>query len=81
MRHTRFVSSFVVCVVSVFLLASAVQAQNVTTWHNDMYRTGEQLNESILSPSTNVGTITVPTSGTNVDVFGLCSSQSGGCMQ
>jgi hypothetical protein len=61
MRHARFVSSLVVCVASLLLLASEVQAQNslcpapsvpdVTTWHNDNCRTGWQRNESSLTPA------------------------------
>jgi len=33
------------------LLPAAVQAQNVLTWHNDKTRTGQNLNETILTPA------------------------------
>ncbi|HTA25887.1 MAG TPA: hypothetical protein VK763_20315 [Terriglobales bacterium] len=64
MNVARFVPSFVVCVASVLLLASAVQAQSnppcpsnssdpsVTTWHYDNCRTGWQQNETILNTAT-----------------------------
>jgi hypothetical protein len=78
MRHARFASSLVVCVASLFLLASAVQAQNslcpappvpdVTTWHNDNCRTGWQRNETTLTPS--------PTS-VNYGTFGLVAEWDG----
>src|SRR5271154_4321386 len=37
---------------SLILLASSAAAQSVTTWHNDNYRTGQQLDETVLTPST-----------------------------
>jgi hypothetical protein len=36
---------------SLMLLTPSV-AQNVTTWHNDNYRTGQQLDETLLTPTT-----------------------------
>ena len=56
--RVRFVYSIVVSVASLFLLASAVQAQticpapsssDVTTWHDDNCRTGWQQYETVLN--------------------------------
>lgn len=80
MRRLSFVPSLVVCVASLFLLASVVQAQNncpsptipdVTTWHNDNCRTGWQQNETNLTATATSGT---PITQTN---FGLVAEWNG----
>jgi len=48
----RGLSAAISCLLALTFLTVVSQAQNVTTWHNDLNRTGWQQNETTLSPAT-----------------------------
>src|SRR6266436_9068556 len=50
MKH-RFRAAALSCLFALFLLAPALAQVNVLTYHNNNSRTGENLNETLLTPA------------------------------